>query len=765
MTTDQWLGIWLAGGRYHVKAKLGEGGMGFVYRAWDKNLDSDVVVKVPRAGMLCDADFSARFAREIRSLVKLAHPHIVRISDVGEHAGLPFAVMQYLPGGSLKERQPRDPSGGTLPCHPRQLRDWVAPVSDALDFIHSQGYVHRDVKPANILFDAHGNAFLSDFGIAKVLADSGQPAVAKLTGTGLVLGTPEYMPPELIMGQSCDGRSDQYSLAITIYEVLTGRVPFDGPTPSAILVRHTSESPAALHELDASIPQDLSYAVSRALSKKPHERFATCRTFAESVIAFLECVPASRAPARVATREVVAGSGKASAQSQSVSLPCPFCGQFSRVTIEMAGRLLRCSKCNKRLQLSPDLMQLGYAIEDDTLSAREADAEHDPAPQRLPQKARGTDRVSPAVTDTRAQGAARLAVPVRRGPDRLLAPISIGATVVALICLVAGLLWILLPQQRANDRGTAPSETAGKQGSVGIVTAKVDPANPSATQAKAIEVAETGESKANADRTVTGATGNQVASNSKNRLTELPPKITPTGTPSPSSKPEAVAATMSLSPAPEVLMQGLLSIPLRSGSARELQLCRDIAQLAHGNLAMAAIALSQDEASKAQRYREATHSMDTMNEAREWSDVDGFFDEYAKAIRQLCALLGSEPAISGGRIQQHVLLSESYSAALNEYYRTHLPDLAEELMKIEAQAELEKLVAMNSLHAICQSQMSACRTLSTVAIERNPAVASDVRQLLAGAIDREYADSLEQLRSLLVCQLHLWARTHPGSKP
>src|SRR5262245_22437984 len=141
MSSASWVGTWLAGGRYHVRAKLGEGGMGLVYRAWDENLESDVVVKVPRLGTVKDAEFSARFAREIRSLVKLAHPHIVRISDVGEHEGLPFAVMQYLPGGSLKERQPMDPCGVALPINPEQLQKWIMPIAEALDFIHVQGYV------------------------------------------------------------------------------------------------------------------------------------------------------------------------------------------------------------------------------------------------------------------------------------------------------------------------------------------------------------------------------------------------------------------------------------------------------------------------------------------------------------------------------------------------------------------------------------------------------------------------------------------------
>src|SRR5438552_10424619 len=166
-----WVGLLLADGRYQIVDKLGEGGMGFVYRARDLRLDCDVVIKVPRRAMLEDAGFAGRFSREIRSLVQLAHPHIVRLTDVGEHDGVPFAVMQYLSGGSLHDRQ--RPAGDARAVGPllQELRAWLPGVATALDFIHQQHYIHRDIKPHNILFDEHGHVYLSDFGIAKVLAD------------------------------------------------------------------------------------------------------------------------------------------------------------------------------------------------------------------------------------------------------------------------------------------------------------------------------------------------------------------------------------------------------------------------------------------------------------------------------------------------------------------------------------------------------------------------------------------------------------------
>src|SRR5579883_2088909 len=166
--TVNWAGQTLLG-RYDVRGALGEGGMAYIYRAYDRNLDCDVVIKVPRASAMEDPEFAQRFARETRSLVRLAHPRIVKVLDVGEHDGLPFAVMQFLAGGSLEDRFQSLPAGRARAEGAVLLRQWLPAMAEALDFIHGQGTVHRDVKPANILFDAHGHVYLSDFGIAKAL--------------------------------------------------------------------------------------------------------------------------------------------------------------------------------------------------------------------------------------------------------------------------------------------------------------------------------------------------------------------------------------------------------------------------------------------------------------------------------------------------------------------------------------------------------------------------------------------------------------------
>jgi serine/threonine protein kinase len=284
-----WLGRSLANGRYDVTAKLGEGGMALIYRARDLREDRDVVVKVPQFTEPQKAEFTARFLREIRSLVHLTHPHIVQILDVDEQEGVPFAVLPFLAGGSLRDRLERGPQGEIVPFRPEELKVWLDDVADALDYIHGQGYIHRDVKPDNILFDAEGKVYLGDFGIAKVVAaESPARKPGALTETGMVMGTVEYMPPELIMGESCDGRVDQYALGIVVYELLAGRRPFDGPNPAAILVKQTAQKLRPLEKVMPGTPQKVSNAVQRALAKKPSERFLNCSAFAHAVSSAVE---------------------------------------------------------------------------------------------------------------------------------------------------------------------------------------------------------------------------------------------------------------------------------------------------------------------------------------------------------------------------------------------------------------------------------------------------------------------------------------------
>lgn len=417
-----WAGRTLSAGRYDVAAKLGEGGMGLVYRARDNHLQTDVVIKVPRPDLQGVEDFAERFLREVRSLVRLAHPHVVRVLDVDEEDGVCFAVMQFLAGGSLHDRPGRTVDHGALPMKPDSLNGWIEHVAGALDFIHREGYVHRDVKPVNILFDAHGHVFLSDFGMAKALAAIlPENHGTNLTGAGTMIGTPGYVSPEQIMGLQLDGRADQYGLASTVYEMLVGRNPFSGVPASAILVHQATQGARPAIELCASIPLTVSQAIERAMSIDPNARFPTCSDFARVVLQLPEVrysnattqiahesdqllerrappvspfplrttpigpaeipLPASPGPGPVRAPTMVIpvignappGLGPAiprlndrpsdvlppDANSDSLQIACPRCRRPLRLPRTAIGKKVQCPKCGASVEMSPHSRQSG----------------------------------------------------------------------------------------------------------------------------------------------------------------------------------------------------------------------------------------------------------------------------------------------------------------------------------------------------------------------------------------------------------------------
>lgn len=271
----------LTNGRYRIERHLGDGGMGQVYRARDLKNGTVVVIKIPRRSMLDEPDFLPRFRHEVRALLTLDHPRVVRFLDEGAHEGIPFVVMEYLPGGSLDGRMERArESGRAMPA----LDGWLSDIAMALDEVHRQGMIHRDVKPANVLFDGEGSAFLADFGIAKAMGGEAGKSTT-LTATGKVVGTPDYMAPELIMGKSLDGRVDQYALGVMVFETLAGRKLFEDATNLAVMVKHTVQAPPDLREINPAVPSHVARAVNRALAKNPSKRFPTCLAFARAVLA------------------------------------------------------------------------------------------------------------------------------------------------------------------------------------------------------------------------------------------------------------------------------------------------------------------------------------------------------------------------------------------------------------------------------------------------------------------------------------------------
>jgi eukaryotic-like serine/threonine-protein kinase len=338
-SNDDWIGREVANGRYKILGRIGQGSMGQVYLAADHNLETDVVLKFPVAADKGShgAEFLDRFAREIRSLVQLSHPHIVKVFDVGDLQGQPFVVMEYLAGGSLKDRML---SGGRGECQampPRSLKEWLVEIAKALDFIHTQKHIHRDVKPANILFDRHGNAYLGDFGIIKALAtEDADWRGNSLTAPGFLVGTPNYVAPEIVMGRPFDGRVDQYSLAMTVHEVLSGFNCMEGPTPSATVVNQTMVVPPALTELIPGIPAELSDAILRGLSKDPAGRFQNCAALAREI---LVAVPSS------ATAGAETPVSQPTSRGVPGRVPCPACQAPMPVGREHAGGRVRCTNC------------------------------------------------------------------------------------------------------------------------------------------------------------------------------------------------------------------------------------------------------------------------------------------------------------------------------------------------------------------------------------------------------------------------------------
>lgn len=280
------VGSTLPGGRYTVLSQYGSGSMAYVFRASDNRLETDVIIKVPKPEKITTDDFRDRFKRESQLLVRLSHPHVVKVVDVGEFDDLPYVVMQLLSGGTLLDRMRKD-SNKLNQMTPDSLETWVREVARALDFCYKKGMVHRDVKPANILFDDDDNAYVSDFGLTKIMHGEHTELCSNGTANGVVLGTPNYLPPEIILGAKFDGRADQYSLAITVYHALFGRPPMQGTSATVTMINQTQKKLELLSAFRSDVPRELALAVQKGIEKNPKDRFESCEEFAMAVLAGL----------------------------------------------------------------------------------------------------------------------------------------------------------------------------------------------------------------------------------------------------------------------------------------------------------------------------------------------------------------------------------------------------------------------------------------------------------------------------------------------
>ncbi len=258
-------------GQFEIIEEVGRGGMATVYRARQTSINRIVAIKVLPRTLLHDPSFYERFAREVDVVAHLEHPHILPIYDYGEAEGMPYIAMRYLSGGSMAQWIWR----GLPPLD--KIPKPFEQIASALDYAHQEGIIHRDLKPGNVLLDEMGNAYLSDFGIARVLNSN-------LTGSAII-GTPAYMSPEQANGLPLDARSDIYSLGVVLYELVTGREPFEAETPVALLLKHINEPMPSARLLRPELPAAAEKVINKATAKNPDERYPSASDVAEAFVA------------------------------------------------------------------------------------------------------------------------------------------------------------------------------------------------------------------------------------------------------------------------------------------------------------------------------------------------------------------------------------------------------------------------------------------------------------------------------------------------
>ncbi|MFK4094277.1 protein kinase domain-containing protein [Streptomyces anthocyanicus] len=288
----------LAGGRYQLRDLLGEGGMASVHLAYDSVLDRQVAIKTLHTELGREQAFRERFRREAQAVAKLTHTNIVSVFDTGEDdldgMTTPYIVMEYVEGrplGSVLDEDVRQQ--GAMPAD--KALKITADVLAALEISHEMGLVHRDIKPGNVMMTKRGVVKVMDFGIARAM----QSGVTSMTQTGMVVGTPQYLSPEQALGRGVDARSDLYSVGIMLFQLVTGRLPFDADSPLAIAYAHVQEQPVAPSAVNRALPPAVDALVARALKKNPNERFPSAEAMRDEclrVAASFQAAPPSIVP-------------------------------------------------------------------------------------------------------------------------------------------------------------------------------------------------------------------------------------------------------------------------------------------------------------------------------------------------------------------------------------------------------------------------------------------------------------------------------------
>ncbi|MBN1583606.1 MAG: serine/threonine protein kinase [Anaerolineae bacterium] len=250
-------------GQFQIIEELGKGGMATVYKAYQPNLERYVALKVLSPKLTDDIDLVKRFLREARSAAALHHTNVIVIYDVGSQGETHYIVAEYLEGMTLSQLLEQ-----TGRLSQERVLNIVRQIANALDYAHSKGMIHRDIKPSNIMIDPARNdhVTLMDFGLVQVAGGS------RLTRTGFIMGTPDYMSPEQAKGDAIDHRTDVYSLGVTVYHMLTGKVPFEKPTPHAMLMAHIMETPPVLTLPEGTAPE-IDAVIRRSMAKDPSARY------------------------------------------------------------------------------------------------------------------------------------------------------------------------------------------------------------------------------------------------------------------------------------------------------------------------------------------------------------------------------------------------------------------------------------------------------------------------------------------------------------
>jgi len=286
--------------RYVIEEMLGQGGMSAVYKATDPNLKRVVAVKVIHSHLSTDSDFVKRFEEEAASVAQLRHPGIIQVHDFNRDDDTYYMVLEFVPGETIQDHLKRLNDQGRKLSSAKAI-EYMASICDAVDYAHQRGMIHRDIKPANLMLNTLGQAILMDFGIAKIVGSQ------RHTATGAVVGTAMYMSPEQIRGEQPDRRTDIYSLGVTLFEMVSGRPPFEADSAMTLMMMHMHDPVPNVKNLNPDVPDALVTVINKALAKDPNDRYQTA---AQMAAALRNVLSQGRAPSATMVEDATINTAK-----------------------------------------------------------------------------------------------------------------------------------------------------------------------------------------------------------------------------------------------------------------------------------------------------------------------------------------------------------------------------------------------------------------------------------------------------------------------